>query len=393
MKKVIILGGSFGGLVTAFELGKRLGKKVDITIVSDQDMFTYIPSLPWVILGWKDPKNIVIPLEPLLKSKGISFIHEEATRIDGKGQKVFVGETELPYDYLVIATGSGFAFDAIEGLRLDKGFTHSTLTLEHAIQAKNALKKVLSNDSGDIVLGNAQGASCLGPSYELVMMIDTLLRRTKRRNRFNLHFFSPEPFLGHFGIGGVGKYRRAVEDEFYERDIDFHLNSEIEGITSETIELKSKVRLKNTFSIIMPAFKGVDAILNSDDIGNPKGFVPADSYYRHLKYQNIYTVGVAMAMAPPYPTQVPTGVPKTGNMTIQMAKAAAEHIACDIQGKTSIPKPLSVFCIVGAGDTGILLKADPVLPPRNKVYFKKAKWAYWAKGLFEKYFMWKIRHW
>ncbi|MDH4128834.1 MAG: FAD-dependent oxidoreductase [Spirochaetota bacterium] len=393
MKKIVIIGGSFGGLITAFEIRKRIGRKVEIILVSDQDEFIFIPSLPWVIAGWKDPSKIKIPLKKLLASKNIHFIHKKVIKIDCDKLKISVSNEEIPYDYLVIATGSAFSFDAIDGMGPSK-YTHSVLTLSHALKAKESLKSLLSNNKGDIVLGNAQGASCLGPSYELAMMFDTLLRRAKIRNSFKLHLFSPEPYLGHFGIGGIGKYRRAIEDEFYERDIFTHLNAEIEGITPKTIELKDKTILNYDFSIIMPAFKGVDAIFNSDSIGNTKGFIPADEYYRHPKFQNIYTVGVAMAMSPPEITKVPVGVPKTGNMTQQMAIAAASHIISDIKGEQpSKTKPLSVACIADAGNTGIIFKLNPVLPPREKIYFKKAKWAHFAKEIFEKYFMWKIKNW
>lgn len=47
MTKVVVLGGSFGGLTAAFELKRLLGKEAEITVVSDDDRFVFLPSLPW----------------------------------------------------------------------------------------------------------------------------------------------------------------------------------------------------------------------------------------------------------------------------------------------------------------------------------------------------------
>ncbi len=99
-----------------------------------------------------------------------------------------------------------------------------------------------------------------------------------------------------------------------------------------------------------------------------------------------------MAIAPPEPTPVPTGVPKTGFMTVKMAKTAAATIASDITGKTPpSADELGVVCLMDMGNTAALMKAYPVLPPRQSSYMKKAVWAKWMKVGFEKYFLWKMK--
>ncbi len=391
MAKIVIIGGSFGGLTSAFELKRLLGGKHEVMLLSEEPRFVFIPSLPWVALGWKNPESIIMDLQKPLKSKGVDFQHESVQRIEPENRKVFTGRGEIPYDYLVIATGSAFVFEAIPNLGPDQGCTHSLLTLDHALKAKEALAGVLAADAGDIVVGNAQGASCLGPPYELAMMADTALRRMKKRSRFNISLVTNEPFLGHFGVGGMGKARRAMEDEFYERDIPFYLNAEIAGITPDEIELKDGTKIGQDFAMIMPPFRGVDAVMNSEGVGNPKGFVPVDKHYRHKTYPNIYCVGVAMAI-PPCNTPVPVGVPKTGDMTVQMARIAARSIASDITGRKVAPPPdIHILCVADAGDTAMLMYGSPFQAPRNRALVRKGRWAHWAKVVFERYFMYKIR--
>lgn len=127
-------------------------------------------------------------------------------------------------------------------------------------------------------------------------------------------------------------------------------------------------------------------------LGNPRGFISVDKNYRHTKYKNIFSVGVAIAIAPPEATPVPTGVPKTGFMTVKMAKTAAATIASDIIGTASqLGGELGVVCLMDMGKTAAFMKAYPVLPPRQSSYMKKAIWAKWMKIQFEKYFLWKMK--
>jgi sulfide:quinone oxidoreductase len=117
-----------------------------------------------------------------------------------------------------------------------------------------------------------------------------------------------------------------------------------------------------------------------------------DKNYRHTKFKNIFAIGVAMAIAPPEATPVPTGVPKTGYMTVKMAKIAAATIASEVTGKTPpIADELGVVCLMDMGNTAAIMKAYPILPPRQSSYMKKGVWAKWAKLGFEKYFLWKMK--
>ncbi len=389
MKRIIIVGGSFGGLTAAFRLKDKLGAHADITLISDNEIFTFTPSLPWVAMGWKNPEKIIFDIRRPLQRKNIHFLLGEVTLFDLNRQMVEVAGRVEHYDHLLIATGSDLDFHAIPGLGPD-AHTHSILTMNHTLSAKERLSHVLSADKGNIVIGCTQGASCLGPAYELIMMIDMELRRKRKRHNFNIHFITPEPFLGHFGIGGAGKAQRLIEDDFLDKDIQFHLNAQVEEVTIESILLKDGSCIPQDFSMIVPPFLGVSAVRKSEGLGNPKGFIPVDDGYRHAN-EAIHAVGVAVAIAPPYPTSVPVGVPKTGNMTIQMANIAVEDIISTIQNKPRpIHSPLSVTCIADQGNTALYFTVSPVLPPRQKIFTRKAVWAHMLKLGLERYEMWRM---
>lgn len=389
MSRIVVLGGSFGGLTAAFELKRLLGKKADVTVVSDDDRFVFLPSLPWLIMGWRKPEDITLKVSGILRPKGIAFIHEAAKQVDADASKVITSAgTELPYDYLVISTGPHLSFDEIPGMGPEKGFTDCTFTLDHAVRTGRTWRRVLQ-DPGPLVLGSSQMVSCFGPSYELAFEMDAELRRMKMRHKVPILYLTSEPYLGHMGVGGLGKSRRFMEDEFAERDIKPIVNSAIEEVYPGEIRLKDGNKIPFKLAMIAPPFKGVPAVA---PLGNPRGFIPVDKNYRHTKFKNIFAVGVAIAIAPPEQTPVPVGVPKTGYMTVRMAKAAAETIVSDVTGKTPpLAEDIGVVCIMDMGNTAALMKAYPVLPPRQSSYMKKAIWAKWMKLGFEKYFLWKMK--
>jgi sulfide:quinone oxidoreductase len=388
MARIVVLGGSFGGLTAALEVKRLLGRNADVTVVSDDDRFVFLPSLPWLIMGWRKPGDITLPVGEILKSKGIDFIHEAARQVDPDASKVLTATREIRYDHLVIATGPSLSFEEVPGLGPDKGHTDCTFTLDHAVRTAQTWRKII-DDPGPLVLGSAQMVSCFGPSYELAFEMDAELRRRKMRHKVPIIYLTSEPWLGHMGVGGLGKSRRFLEDEFAERDIKPVVNQAIEEITPGEIRLKDGDKIPFKLAMIAPPFKGVPAVA---PLGNPRGFIPVDKNYRHAKYKNIFAVGVAMAIAPPEQTPVPVGVPKTGFMTLRMAKTAAATISAEVTGRIPLPGgEIGVVCLMDMGNTAAFMKAYPVLPPRQSSYMKKAIWAKWLKTGFEKYFLWKMK--
>lgn len=391
--KIVIVGGSFGGVNAAYALRRRLRERAEITVVSREAEFTFLPSLPWVILGWRDPSRVQVRLDRPLARRGIRFVHGEVNELDPVRREVRTASESFAYDILVIASGAELDYAAVPGLGPYGGHTQSTFNAEEAVRARDALARVLAADGGRIVIGAAPGASCIGPAYEIAMMIDTELRRARKRHRFALCFVTPEPFLGHFGVGGIGMAGRMFEDEFADRHIESIVSAKISEATPGCLTLEDGVRLPFDFSLVIPAFLGAGFVRAVEGLANPRGFVTVTRELAAAKFANVYTVGVAVAIAPPSPTPVPVAVPKTGQMTELMAETAAHNIAADLRGgdkKDGLALPAT--CIADAGDTAFYLYADPFLPPRNKVVHREGKWARYLKLAFESYYLGHIRH-
>ena len=389
--KIVIIGGSFGGLTTAHELRRLPGaRRHEIMVISKERRFVFIPSLPWVAMGTKTIEQISFDLERPLTRKGIRFVHATVRQVDAKSQKVYTQDREYAYDYLVLATGHRSANEAVPGLGPFDGPGHSLMSPPEAEEARDAWAKILQ-DPGPVVVGCAPGASCLGPSYEFAFEIHHMLQQRKLRHRVPITFVTPEPFLGHFGIGGFGKARQFLEGKFEERDIRYLTSAAVSKITDSSVELADGKLVESRYSLIIPPLAGVKAISDSPGLGNPKGFVPVDEHYCHKDFPNIYAVGVTVAFPPVDETPVPVNFPKTGHMTEQMARVAAHNIDADIQSGEKRSQDLFVQCIMDMGDSGMNMVADPVRPPRNHVKMSEGKRWLWAKKIFAHYYLWQIK--
>lgn len=400
MKKIVIVGAGVGGLPMAYELREKLGKKPQITVVSDSPTFQFVPSNPWVAVNWRQREEICVEVEKPLKKHGIDFSSAGLKKLDAENNRVELGDGQtLDYDYLVLATGPRLAFDEISGLG-PKGHTQSVCHIDHAESAWQAWKEFVKNP-GPIVVGAAQGASCFGPAYEFAFIMDADLRKRKIRDKVPMTYISPEPYIGHMGLDGVGDSKTLLESEFRERHINWIANAKILQVDKGSMQVAEcndqgeEIRqhsLPFSYSMILPAFTGIDPLMNIEGLVNPRGFVLVDDYQRNPKYQNIYALGVCVAIAPQKPTPVPTGVPKTGYMIESMVAAAVENIAADIEGKAaSASATWNAICLADMGDTGIAFVALPQIPPRNVTWAKKGKWVHLAKIAFERYFLHKIQ--
>ena len=144
--------------------------------------------------------------------------------------------------------------------------------------------------------------------------------------------------------------------------------------------------------MMLPAFKGVDAVFGIEGLTNPRGFILIDEYQRNPKFPNIYSVGVCVAIPPVEATPVPTGAPKTGYMIESMVTAAAHNIRAALDGREPDQRATwNAVCLADFGDSGVAFVALPQIPPRNVNWFAEGKWVHLAKIGFEKYFLRKMK--
>jgi sulfide:quinone oxidoreductase len=245
------------------------------------------------------------------------------------------------------------------------------------------------------VIGSAQGASCFGAAYELVFNIDRALREAKIRKQAPLAFVTSEPFLGHFGLDGMRGGEPMLKAYFKMLGIKPFINVGMTSADKGSITLSDGRVLNHKYCVVIPPFTGVQAILDSPGLGDEKGFIPTDDTYRHKDYENIYAAGIAVQIKPQIPTPVPTGVPKTGWMSEVMGKTAAHNVVAAIRGGEPREVPfgdIKPLCIMDAGSQGMIIVLDRVFKPRRYEIMIPGPWSHWAKLIFEKYYLLRIKH-
>ena len=185
-------------------------------------------------------------------------------------------------------------------------------------------------------------ASCFGPAYEFAFILDTDLRRRKLRHKVPITFVTSEPYIGHLGLGGVGDSKSMLESEMRGHDIKWITNAkttkvEAGKLFATQLDDQGKVLKEHEvpfkLSMMLPAFKGVDAVAAVPKLCNPRGFVLIDEHQRSKAYKNIFSAGVCVAIPPVEVTPVPTGAPKTGYMIETMVTAIVHNIADELAGR------------------------------------------------------------
>jgi sulfide:quinone oxidoreductase len=292
------------------------------------------------------------------------------------------------------------AFDEIEGLGPHGGYTQSICHVDHAEKARLAFEEFCKAPA-PIVVGAVQGASCYGPAYEFLFILETALRRAKIRDKVPMTFVTSEPYVGHLGLDGVGDTKGLLESEMRGKHIKWLTSTRVKKveagkITVEEIaddgSVKAEKELPFGFSMLLPAFRGIKAVSGIDGLSNPRGFTLVDKHQRNPKYPNVFAVGVCVAIPPMGPTPVPCGVPKTGFMIESMVTATAHNIGQLLRGQEpSNVGTWNAVCLADFGDSGIAFVAQPQIPPRNVNWSSSGKWVHLAKIGFEKYFLHKVR--
>jgi sulfide:quinone oxidoreductase len=400
MAHIVILGAGIGGMPMAYEM-KALARPEDrVTVISNTSTFHFVPSNPWVAVNWRGRQDIEFEAAPYLAKKGIDFIPVGARRVHPETNTVELADgRKVQYDFLVIATGPKLAFEEVEGLG-PQGHTQSVCHVDHAVTASKAWEDFVKNP-GPIVVGAVQGASCYGPAYEFAFIMDTDLRKRKIRDKVPMTFVTAEPYIGHLGLGGVGDSKTLLESAMRERSIKWICNARttrVEAGRLHATELDDMGKEKRVhevpfkYSMMLPAFKGIDAVFGIEGLTNPRGFILIDEHQRNPKYPNVYAVGVCVAIPPVEQTPVPTGAPKTGYMIESMVTAAAGNIREALDGKQPSHRATwNAVCLADFGDTGVVFVALPQIPPRNVNWFAEGKWVHLAKVGFEKYFLRKMK--
>jgi len=282
MSKIVVVGAGFAGHTAALYLGSKLGKQHEVTVISNRDVFAYIPSWVWVGVGHMAPEKTIFKLKPVYDRMNIKFIHAAVKEIHpDAGDQFVVGEraetgeaVRVEYDYLVIAPGPKLNFEGTPGLGPDGGgFTNSICSLPHAVQTRDnylaAIERMKKGEKLKMVIGTGHpGATCQGAAFEYIINVHKDLVKQGVRENAELLWLSNEAAVGDFGVHGIdvkqnGKMlssQEFIEAIFKDYGIKWQVQTGVTKVEEGLIHWENYAGEQGStafdFSMLIPQFKG-----------------------------------------------------------------------------------------------------------------------------------------
>lgn len=315
---VVVLGGGFGGLETAFDLRLLAGERARITLVSDSDHFLFKPNSIYVPFGM-DPERLKLPLAKPAARKEIDLVQARAHGIDPDARSVELDDRSLSYDFLVVATGADMRAEEIPGLgehAISPWTPAEMLELREGFQA--LLEQGGNGGRKRVLFVVPPNNKCAGPLYEIVLMLETWLRRQGARERTEIVWTTFEQtYIQAFGP----RLHEVAAGEFERRGIEGHTDWAVERVEPGSVSYANGEQLPYDLLVAFPPYIASTPFpgLEADD----RGFLATELGSRRLPaHPEIFAVGDAGD----FPV-------KQAFLAFLQADAAASHLAAELAGR------------------------------------------------------------
>ncbi|MBK1721605.1 NAD(P)/FAD-dependent oxidoreductase [Thiocystis violacea] len=370
MQRVTIVGAGFAAL-TAVRTLRRLKPDLEITVVSPRPEFVYYPGLIWVPAGLRTGDDLVIDLKRFFGRMKATHCAAEATGLSDGGRVLETTQGPIESDGLILASGGRF-------IKKLPGIEHAIVPCEGVAAAKAIRDRVRAMDGGSIAMGfasnpNEQSSMRGGPVFEFLFGMHNQLRKEGRRDRFDLHFFTPAERpgnrLGPKAVDGLlGEMKRC--------GITTHLGHKLKGFSEASVTTEAE-EFPADLILFMPGLTGNAWFDNTDLPRSPGGLLQADAQCRVPGFERVYVAGDSGSFPGP------DWMPKQGHMADLQARAASRNLVAELDGKRPTAGfRVELICIVDTNDSGMLVarteKYNLVLPSMRIFHWLKRffEWIY-----------------
>ncbi|MFC5736833.1 NAD(P)/FAD-dependent oxidoreductase [Sinirhodobacter huangdaonensis] len=371
MTRIAILGSGFAALTAVREL-RRQKVDAEITVVSPREELHYLPSSIWIPAGLRQGDALRLPLAAFFARHQVKHVKASVTGMKAAEKVVETDAGPIMADQILIATGGRF-------IRKLPGIENAIVPCEGILAAEQIAVRLKAMEGGTIAIGmatnpNEPGAMRGGPMFEYLFILDTLLRREGRRDKFRLVFFSPSPRpgqrLGEKAVDGILK-------EMAKRGVETHLGHKMVRIEPAKVVTEGGEIVADLI-LFQPGMTGPAWLATADLPLSTGGMVRADELCRVADLPGIWVAGDAGSFPGP------DWMPKQAHQADLQAKAAAANIAATLKGeapKTTFEAEL--VCIMDSLDRGMLVfrrgKVNIVLPALKPLH--------WLKRMFENHYL------
>ena len=323
-RKVLVLGGGFGGVQAAISARLSLDASHEVTIV-DRDRVSHLCGMnPLLIVGERDTDKTGRSLGRLA-NRGIKFVEANIDAIDTTGQKVETSAGTIDYDYLVIALGAAYDWDTVPGAR----DAYSFYDFDYARQLRRRLSRL---KRGKIVLAAAKPPyKCPPAPFETAMILNWWARNKGIRKELEISVYIPEP--GPLGVAGKEASMR-IRSALDQRGIELVTGAGVTEVSPNGREASFADGSSTTADIIatVPVHK-MPEIVAASSVSGGKPWVPVNKSNLETSTSNVFAIGDVNV--------VPSGdftIPKAGVFAAGQGTKVGEVIASRIN-ETSEPEP------------------------------------------------------
>lgn len=380
-KTILILGGGIGGHVAANVLRKHVAREHRIVLIDRKREFFFSPSLLWLMVGRRKPKQISRPLD-LLSRKGVEVIQADITGIDPMARSVVVGDRTLAGDYLIISLGAELRLEAIPGF-------HQKAYIFYEPSGAERLWDALRGFSGGrvVLVVASMPYKCPAAPYEAAMLLSDYFRTRGLRGKVDLSIYTPEPLPMPVAGPALG---HAVKQMLEKRGISFHPVMKIASVDARAKELifENGQRTGYDFLIAIPPHHAPQVVKDSG-LAAESGWIPVDAHTLRTQYEGVFAIGdITTIMLP-----VGRPLPKAGVFAHYQAEAVAQNIAAELEGSEPTHRFNGkgyCFLEMGGGRAGFA-SGNFYDAPEPKITIRRPAYHWhWGKILFER---WWLAHW
>jgi sulfide:quinone oxidoreductase len=289
-RRVVILGGGTGGTLTANRL-RRAQRDLDITVVDQDDRHVYQPGLLFVPFDLTSVDDIVRPRQRQLHS-GIRYVQNAIDHVDVEHDTVHLADgTALPYDVLVVATGSVLMPEETEGLT-GSGWNERVFTF-YSLEGADALRQALGHfDGGHLVVNVVDlPIKCPVAPLEFCFLADWYFHQRGIRDKVRITYVTPldgaftKPVASQTLAGLLTEKGIELVTEFN--------TGEVDGEGGKLVGYDGREQSFD-LAVVVPLHGGSAFVGRSDGLGDELNFVPSDIHTLQAKAKpNIFVIGDA----------------------------------------------------------------------------------------------------
>lgn len=352
-KKILILGGGYGGLLSALTVRKYMdASEASVTLVNRTGTHQIITELHRLAAGNVSEKAVALPLEKLLKNKDVTLRIDRVESIDPEGKKVTLGSsTTLNYDALVIALGSETAFFGIPGLQENsfilKSVDDANKLRAHVETRIEAYRKTKNKADATIVVGGGglTGIELIGEFAD--MLPELCKKKGVDFSDISLYVVEAGPsILPGFDPELIERAQQSLE----RRGVKFIIGVPVTGASPNSVSLKDGSTIETSTLVWTGGVTGNSVVANCGIEVN-RGRATVNEYLQSTSHSDIFVAGdSAIVMGPegrPYPP------------TAQLAWQMGETIGYNLFAYFK-EAPMDPFQPVFSGSLGSLGRKDAI---------------------------------